>query len=99
MTNNISNTSNEHINDKWCCPHCKKEYSNNYTYKNHLKRCLVHKSNMKETNNIMLELKYELLKEFRQEFITMLDEIKHEIRDDVKSNVKASTNKFQKMLF
>ena len=99
MATTILNISNDHNNDKWTCPHCNKEQSNNYTYKNHLKICLVRNNNMKEKNNIMLELKHELINEFRQEFINMLDEIKDEIKSDVKSNVTLSTNKYKNLLF
>ena len=98
MTNTILNSSNDHNNDKWTCPHCKKDYSNNYTYKNHLKRCLVHNNNMKDNNNIMLELKHELINEFRQEFMNMLDQIKDDIKSGVKSNVNLSTNKYKHIL-
>ena len=36
--NLILNDSNDHNNDRlggWTCPHCKNDYSNNYTYKTH----------------------------------------------------------------
>jgi hypothetical protein len=70
--------------DKWKCQFCKKEFSHNYKYKTHLKRCLVHCQHVEQNNNIMLELKTELKDELRLLFHGMLNEIKGDLQANVK---------------
>ena len=60
-----------HECDRWTCKLCFKSYSCNYPFKRHLEKCLVHKDN----TNIRLQLKNELLAEFRTELNKTLSEI------------------------
>ena len=69
--------------NKWCCNFCKKEYSHNYKYKSHLRRCFVHCQHIEQNNNIMLELKTELKNELRDLFHGMLNEIKGELQQQI----------------
>ena len=73
----------EEYNDKWKCQFCKKEFSHNYKYKTHLKRCLVHCQHIEQNNNIMLELKTELKNELRGLFHDMLNEIKGDLQQQI----------------
>ena len=70
-------------NDRWTCHFCKKEFSHNYKYKTHLKRCLVHCQHIEQNNNIMLELKIELKDELRGLFHDMLNEIKGDLQQQI----------------
>ena len=73
----------EECNDKWRCEFCKKEFSHNYKYKTHLKRCLVHCQHVEQNNNIMLELEIELKNELRDLFHGMLNEIKGDLQQQI----------------
>ena len=74
----------ENKNDKWTCQFCKKQFSHNYKYKTHLKRCLVHCQHVEQNNNIMFELKTELKDELLGLFYDMLNEIKGDLQTNVK---------------
>jgi len=59
--------------DRWTCKLCFKSYSSNYPFKKHLEKCLVHRDN----TNIMIQLKNELLEEFKTELNKTLSEIRN----------------------
>jgi len=63
------------ICDRWQCNLCYKSYSSNCPFKKHLENCLVHRDN----NAIMMQLKNELLAEFKTELNKTLSEIRNGI--------------------
>ena len=58
----------------------KKKYSNNYPFKKHLDKCLVHKARLENENAILTELKVEL----KEEFMGMFQQVLNDMVSDMK---------------
>lgn len=67
-------------NNRWECHFCKKKYSNNYPFKKHLEKCLVHRAKLDHENVILTELKEEL----KEEFTGMFQQVLNDIVSDMK---------------
>ena len=73
----MADSSGTTISDdnRWQCHFCKKKYSNNYPFKKHLDKCLVHKARLENENAILTELKVELKEEFTGMFQQVLNDL------------------------
>ena len=80
----------ENIPSKWTCQFCKKEYSHNYPYKAHLKRCLIHNEEREDKNDIlnalMESMKIELTNNLKTEINNMLIELKNDMKTHINFN-------------
>ena len=87
--NNNGNDSNDD-KSRWKCPKCEKYYSKNYSYKNHLKRCVVHADHIDTKyqllGDMLLELKQELKHDFNNSLLSMLNTIREDMLNNVKVN-------------
>jgi hypothetical protein len=84
-----TNILNQSINDRWTCPKCEKAYSKNYSYKSHLKRCVVHTSDADTKcdllGGMLSELKQELRNDIKHELVSMLNNIRQDITRDIQN--------------
>ena len=70
---------NENMPSKWICSFCKKSYSHNYPYKEHLKRCIICVQEQ-EYKNDKINLLMDALKiELKNDINNMLIELKNDI--------------------
>ena len=80
----------DNMPSKWTCQFCKKIYSNNYPYKEHLKRCLIHVEERQDKHEmlstLMETLKEELTKEFKNDFKIEINKMLIELTDGMKQN-------------
>ena len=59
------------------CPHCYKNFSPNYKYKSHLKRCLCFKPISDHHRQAIFEIKNELKNELANMFGDAIDDLKN----------------------
>lgn len=92
MTTDSLNHTTTNNNKRWECQFCKNSYSLAYPYKSHLKRCLVHSKDNDIKNkclgNLVNELKVELHKEFHEQLLIMLEDMRHDIVENYKSKYR-----------
>ena len=78
MTDSSGTTNPD--NNRWECQFCKKKYSNNYPFKKHLDKCLVHKAKLDHEHAILTDLKEEL----KEEFTGMFQQVLNDMVSDMK---------------
>lgn len=92
IANHTTSVDVDNNNGKWICKFCHKTYSRNYTFKNHLSRCLVYQDQKNTKCSLMgdmiTDLKQELLTGFKHELLKMLNEIKQEIHNNNQNQQK-----------
>ena len=77
---------NENMPSKWICQFCKKLYSHNYPYNEHLKRCIIHVQEREDKNDITNTLMEALKIELKNDINNMLIELKNDIMPLINNN-------------